>query len=312
MVLTTHTTKNKTNAMSTNWQHALHLHSHVSPEAHREITSRLQKIKEEQDIQTVYTLESGSRAWNFESPDSDYDVRFVYLKPLVHYLRIDTNYTRDVIDIEYPTDGTYDLNGWDITKFFKLLIDSNPTAIEWLQSTLVYECNKEFYEAAWAIARQSFNPAASMWHYRHMASMNFNKYLLKKNPLLQKKYLYVIRPILCLRWVIKFKSPPPLDIEKLLFLFRDDEREIHKEVLKLLAIKRLSSEKEFTPPNLVLQDLCSRELDIDYKKVSRENELGRELDKGPLYQQANAIFIKLLQERESFRTLESHQSLPTK
>ena len=57
-------------------------------------------------------MESGSRAWCFASPDSDYDARFIYQKPAIDYLRIEE--PRDVI--EWVNDGVLDIIGWDLKK----------------------------------------------------------------------------------------------------------------------------------------------------------------------------------------------------
>ncbi|MCL2152835.1 MAG: nucleotidyltransferase domain-containing protein, partial [Oscillospiraceae bacterium] len=87
------------------------------------ITAKLAEIEKNENIRIIHAVESGSRAWGFASPDSDYDVRFIYIRPIEHYLRLDR--TRDVI--EYPLDGMLDINGWDLNKTLRLLHSSNPT-----------------------------------------------------------------------------------------------------------------------------------------------------------------------------------------
>ncbi len=64
------------------------------------------------------------------SPDSAYDVRFIYIRPKEYYLRLEK--TRDVI--EWQLDDTLDINGWDIQKMLRLLYKSNPTVFEWSKS----------------------------------------------------------------------------------------------------------------------------------------------------------------------------------
>ena len=68
-----------------------------SPVAVAEIRSRLQSVRDE-GIRIGFAIESGSRAWGFPSPDSDYDCRFVYVRPISHHIRLSP--TRDVI--EFP------------------------------------------------------------------------------------------------------------------------------------------------------------------------------------------------------------------
>lgn len=53
------------------------------------IKERLSQIEERENIRIIYACESGSRARGFASPDSDYDVRFVFVRPVQDYLRVD-------------------------------------------------------------------------------------------------------------------------------------------------------------------------------------------------------------------------------
>ena len=101
------------------------------------IKSKLKEIEEKENIKILHCVESGSRAWGFASPDSDYDVRFIYVRPKEFYLRLDK--TRDVI--EWQLDDTLDINGWDLSKALSLLYKSNPTLFEWNSSPIVYEDN---------------------------------------------------------------------------------------------------------------------------------------------------------------------------
>ena len=117
-------------------------------------------------------IESGSRAWGFASPDSDYDVRFIYVRNRKDYLRL--NPVRDVI--EWQLDEVLDISGWDIRKALQLLYKSNPTLFEWCASPIIY---KETEEAQWLkdILPQYFSMKKSLYHYLSMAKSNYHKYL---------------------------------------------------------------------------------------------------------------------------------------
>ena len=52
------------------------------------ITNELKALEKKENIKILFAAESGSRAWGFESKDSDYDVRFVYIRPLEWYMSI--------------------------------------------------------------------------------------------------------------------------------------------------------------------------------------------------------------------------------
>ena len=98
------------------------------------ICSKLHEIEKENNVKILLAVESGSRAWGFASPDSDYDVRFIYVRPKEDYLRLEN--VRDVIEL--PIDDVLDINGWDLQKTLRLLYKSNPTLFEWFSSPIVY------------------------------------------------------------------------------------------------------------------------------------------------------------------------------
>jgi len=108
----------------------------IDKEVHEEILKRIKAAEEEHDVKVLFAIESGSRAWGFASPNSDYDVRFIYAHKKDWYLDINVEYKRDVI--EYPIVDEIDINGWDIRKALMLFWKSNPAFVEWIQSPIVY------------------------------------------------------------------------------------------------------------------------------------------------------------------------------
>lgn len=83
------------------------------------IKAKLKEIEEKENVKIILAVESGSRAWGFASKDSDYDVRFVYVRRLEDYLKLEN--TRDVI--EWQLDDTLDINGWDVKKHYNLCMN---------------------------------------------------------------------------------------------------------------------------------------------------------------------------------------------
>ncbi len=124
------------------------------------IPAKLKEIEARENIRVIHCVESGSRAWGFASPDSDYDVRFIYVRPIEYYLRLDK--TRDVI--EWQLDDTLDINGWDLQKALRLLHSSNPTLFEWNNSPIVYKTTPEWAEIS-AIIGHFFQKKAGLYHY---------------------------------------------------------------------------------------------------------------------------------------------------
>ena len=168
------------------------------------IPAKLKEIEARENIRVIHCVESGSRAWGFASPDSDYDVRFIYVRPIEYYLRLDK--TRDVI--EWQLDDTLDINGWDLQKALRLLHSSNPTLFEWNNSPIVYKTTPEWAEIS-EIIDHFFQKKAGLYHYLSTAKKNYREYL-KGDMVKLKKYFYVLRPILACRWILEKQTPPPM------------------------------------------------------------------------------------------------------
>lgn len=178
------------------------------------IQARLSHIEKEEDVTVLYACESGSRAWGFESTDSDYDVRFIYLRRTPWYLAVSRPQERDVIERKIDSNGI-DLSGWDVMKALELFRNSNPPLLEWLQSPIVYRSVSSFPDALRDLMQQYYSPKACMYHYLHMAARNFREYL-KGDEVWTKKYFYVLRPTLASMWIEKGLGPAPMEFQKLL------------------------------------------------------------------------------------------------
>ena len=168
------------------------------------IQNKIKEIEQEENVEVILAVESGSRAWGFESVDSDYDVRFIYIRKKEDYLKL--NPPRDVI--EWQLDEVLDINGWDLSKTLKLLYKSNPTVFEWLSSPIIYKKTKK-EERLKELSFDYLDPKKLIYHYLHMATSNYREYL-KKDSVRIKKYFYVLRPLLAANWIIEKKTQPPM------------------------------------------------------------------------------------------------------
>jgi uncharacterized protein len=177
-----------------------------------EILNRLRDAEREHAIKIIYACESGSRAWGFESPDSDYDVRFIYVREEDWYLAFDIESRRDVI--EYPIVDEIDCSGWDVRKALYLFTRTNGALLEWLNSPIQYIEVGDFAKSLRDIAPRAMNKTALCYHYSHMARGNAREYLFQDQVKL-KKYFYVLRPLLAIRYLEKYSVPPPVEFEKL-------------------------------------------------------------------------------------------------
>ncbi len=198
------------------------------------IQQKLKDIEEKEKVNILYCAEAGSRAWGFASPDSDYDVRFIYARSREDYLRLEEQ--RDVI--EWQLDEVLDINGWDIRKTLKLLYKSNPTLFEWKNSPIVYRTFDGRFDAD-ALFAEYFSPVCGLHHYLHMAESNYRTYVCGERVRL-KKYFYALRPVLAARWIMHRKSPPPVPFAELVSAELDND--IKPVVDRLLELKAVSSE----------------------------------------------------------------------
>lgn len=201
------------------------------------IQNRLKEVENEHNVEIIYAVESGSRAWGIESEDSDYDVRFIYKHSKDWYLSVLPK--RDVI--EYPIVGDLDYSGWDLKKALFLLNKSNPVLFEWFHSPVVYIKSAAHYKILETLSSRYFSPVSFTYHYLNMAKSNYKEYL-KHDDVRTKKYFYVLRPLLVCMWIEKYNESPPIEFEKLMSLIKS-ENSIYKQVEELLAWKK--SGKEF-------------------------------------------------------------------
>lgn len=199
------------------------------------ILKYLQEIEVKEQVKILFAVESGSRAWGFESKNSDYDVRFIYLRPKKEYLKLNKN--RDVI--EYILTDDLDINGWDLDKALKLLHSSNPTLFEWLNSPIIYYQTPAMQKLK-ELAKQFFNPKAEVFHYLNMAKHNYVMYIYNRNQFSFKKYFYVLRPLLAALWVINQRTMPPIIFYQL--VDRELNPDLKDIVNHLLELKKNSNE----------------------------------------------------------------------
>ena len=168
------------------------------------IIQKLIEIEQGENIKILHAVESGSRAWGFPSQDSDYDVRFIYVRNPEFYLKLEK--TRDVIEL--PINDMLDINGWDLNKTLQLLHSSNPTLFEWMSSPIVYR-QTNFIDHLQPIMDQYFSCKSGLYHYLSMAEGNYRDYL-KGDMVRAKKYFYVLRPILACKWILRTHTKPPM------------------------------------------------------------------------------------------------------
>jgi len=188
-----------------------------------DILKTLSEIEKDHNVEILYACESGSRIWGFESNDSDYDVRFIYVRPIEYYLSISTLHRLGGFadTIECPIDkNLLDISGWDLSKALYLLNKSNCPLIEWINSPIIYRKDDEFYKEIKQVSSMFYSRDKAIYHYLHMTTKNYNQYIKNRRQRNEevwiKKYIYVLRTLMACMWIQKNKEPIPLNIRDLI------------------------------------------------------------------------------------------------
>lgn len=242
------------------------------------IQEKIYEIESTEHVKILHAVESGSRAWGFASPNSDYDVRFIYVREKQDYLKL--NPVSDVIN--WQLDEVFDINGWDLKKALCLLRNSNPTVFEWNLSPIVYKTT-DFWQNRQEIVNSYFSCKAGVYHYLNTAKTSYQKFLMGSQIKL-KKYFYVLRPILACRWILKYKKPAPMLFTELTKSML--EPEMQNLIQNLLNQKINSSESSTGNPIPELNAYLLRNLNLLEKQANAISD-----DKNRDWNALNQMFL---------------------
>lgn len=242
----------------------------------------LNQLEEKHQINIIYAVEAGSRAWGIESEDSDYDIRFIFIYK-DHKKYISLKQTKDVID-GFSEDRIYDWQGFDITKALRLLSQMNPSVTEWVYSPIVYknvqDYNFNIHASKLLIEQNRIFPL--LYHYRSMAKSNFKAHIDKKENVKIKKYLYVIRPAGMVEWLLKCRKMSTNKLVEIDFnLVLNDlkphlKTDIYENIIEIIRKKKTIKELDEEPRIKCIDDwidyiLNETEQDILNEKNNNSN-----------------------------------------
>jgi predicted nucleotidyltransferase len=211
------------------------------------ILQKLLGLEQSENIKILYACESGSRAWGFASPDSDFDVRFIYTRPADDYLSIAEG--SDTLGL--PVDEVLDIGGWDIKKALKLFLKSNGPLFEWLQSPVVYRQHPVFADDLRKLMPHYFSLRSGANHYLSMA-YNTLRDDLQGDQVKMKRYFYALRPALACLWIIKQQTVPPMEFSHLRVLITNDS--VQRGIDELMEQKLAADEKAMIAPISLLNE----------------------------------------------------------
>ncbi|MGA1871929.1 MAG: DNA polymerase beta superfamily protein [bacterium] len=249
------------------------------------LVREIEKIENENKIKILLAVESGSRAWGFPSQDSDYDVRFIFIRPQNTYLSI-KNY-KDTLT--FPINDDLDICGWDVKKVLQHIKKSNAVMFEWFQSPIIYKCDKAFLSEAWKLSQEYYSPSVCISHYLGISN-NFYSNINQAGEIIKiKKVFYVLRPLLAALWIVDKNNIPPMVFQKLLSII-ESKSEIIEIINRLLSTKEKSNES-----TLIKLDA---ELNLFIKKTFEKLESSRKerSTKERNVDLLDHFFMKLLEE----------------
>jgi uncharacterized protein len=203
------------------------------------ILSKISEIEKKHNVRIIWAIESGSRAWRFESKDSDYDIRCMHIGKKNGYLGL-FKPPKQINILE----GKLDLESWDIYKFSELTLKSNPQIAEWLRSPIVYR-NSEIRDKFKELFDQGCSLDYLRYHYLRMSKQNYHKYMGIGLEHSCKKYLYVLRGIACAEYIKNKNNLPPLPYQEVIPYLPLEIREFFKKCV----IKKNSTENAKISPD---------------------------------------------------------------
>lgn len=241
------------------------------------ILEKLKEVEREHNVRVLFAVESGSRAWGFASPDSDYDIRFVYMRPKESYLSLWES--KDTI--QFMTEDDLDGSGWDLRKATKLMAKTNASFLGWLFSPIVYLDRENTLKEMKALAVNNFNPVAGFYHY-HSMNKGFDD-LLDTEDMTLKSYFYAIRTALSANWILKEGSVPPVKFRGLYSLVSKEEEQL---LDALIAVKAKAKEA-------YKMDVVQKLIALAKRVVQENNDKRNEVGSAPADANAfDAFFIK--------------------
>lgn len=246
------------------------------------IKDALRFLEYQNGYKILFAYESGSRAWNFHSPDSDYDVRFVYVRDKDNYLSLSP--ARDVCEsFKSQAKGTayeddlLDIVGWDLSKALHLMRKSNPQLIEWLNGPLpYYVADPAFNQHLLSISRRITRMEPIYMHYRGMATGNFREYL-QGDEVRYKKWCYVLRPLLAAQYIRERKTFPPVDFFELLAATEGAHSEKFRDSVRTLMMYKMGAkESDMMPQDPVLYEWANEQFVLRFDGFDEPEKLSSE------------------------------------
>ena len=247
------------------------------------ISQYLTKIEEEKDVKILLACETGSRAWGFPSPDSDFDIRIIYKHKKDWYLSL--NEKKDSIDLMFEN-NEIDITGWDLKKSLKLLQKSNAPLLERIQSPIIYKCDDEFLSEMKTVAQNQYSRIATIHHYLSMTK-KFTEELKETEEYKLKKFFYALRSATACKWIVEKEQMPPIEFMQMVNGL-NLSNSLKTRINELILLKSTISESYYHKGEKELISFIE-----DCIKLADDKRQGLPKSKGSI-EELNTFFLKTL------------------
>lgn len=193
----------------------------------------LRSIEKEHQVTVLLAVCYGSRCFGYASADSDWDVRFVYVRRPQWYFSLEK--TVDTIEFMDPTEGL-DLVGYDIKKAVELLTRTNPTLSDWLHADSFLIVDENFRRDLLSIESMYYSTHRAMHHFFSMGVKQNFSHLVKEACL--KRFIYYLRYLLACQWTEQYGTHPPVNIDTLIDATMHDAGPLREKAHALFEFKR--------------------------------------------------------------------------
>ena len=275
------------------------------------IKEKLNEIEKKYNVKIIFAVDNGSNAYGIASPNSDIDLRFLYVETLESYLKLGRE--KDVIEI-IDKENNIEYKGFSLDKFLKLLSKSNPSILEELNSPITYLEKNNFERITNEIKELSvefFSMKRCLFHYTGNAINDLKKVketIIKVDldnkksfvKLMVKKVLSVFRSLLVCEYMINEKRYPIttnftflMDNSSTIKKVKFDETTTVYDLLKEL----ISLKKECVGYFVIEKEKFENFLEFINNSIDKYRDIANELkDKAIDFKKINNYYIKLLKE----------------
>jgi len=212
-----------------------------------EIKKKISEMESEYNIKILHACETGSRGWGFPSPDSDYDVRLIYVHPEEWYISLSEQ--KDSLELML-NDNNLDITGWDLRKALRLMTKSNASLFERMQSPIVYQTDTDFMIELNAVAQAFFSPRATLHHYLSMAKKSVVGFAGQESVKF-KKLFYALRAATACKWIFDKGSIPPIVFMEMVDHLELDAKLI-VEIKEMMRVKGRENEGYMHKPSPIV------------------------------------------------------------